>query len=532
MLKLEDLDDFLSKGKQWFERLVETIREYAKKLKDNETWLSTTLNSMADAVIATNKLGNVQFMNPIAESLTGWKQEESIGKSIDGIFNIIDEVTRKPVGNLVARVIREELIIGLTNHTVLIAKNGREIPIAESGASIKDDKGNIMGVVLIFQDITERRRLENALKERMKELNAFYELSKILEDPDITVRTLMQKIVEMILKSMQYPEITCARIKFRDQEFKTKNFQETKWVLKSDIKVKGELEGLFEISYLKEKPDIDEGPFLKEERALLNALSERIGKIAERMEAEQKLKESNEKEYREAYNRAEFYKDLFTHDINNILHNLFSGVELSEMYIGDPEKIEKLREINSIIKNQINRGAKLVSNIRKLSKLEENEISIKKIEICSILEKSITFIKNSYQDRDMNIQVDSISERLYIQANELLEDVFENILINAVKYNENPKVEIIVKISREQMRSINYLKMEFLDNSIGIDDFRKKLIFQRGHIEGKGVHGLGLGLSLVKKIIETYNGKIWVQNRVKGDHSKGSNLVLLIPEVL
>ncbi len=511
MIKLEDLDDFLSKGKQWF---------------------STTLNSIGDAVIATDKLGNIEFMNPIAESLTGWKQEKSTGKPIETIFNIINEETRKSVENPVSRVLREGTVIGLGNYTVLIAKNGKEIPIANSAALIKDDKGSIIGTILIFQDITERRRMENALRERMKELNAFYKLSEILGDPDITIRTLMQKIVEMIPKSMQYPEITCARIKFRDQEFKTKNFQETKWVLKKDIKVKGELKGSFEILYLKEKPDIDEGPFLKEERALLNALSERIGKIAERMEVEQKLKESKEKEYREAYNRTEFYKDLFTHDINNILQNILSGMEISEMYIGDPKKLEKLKEINSIIKNQVNRGAKLVSNIRKLSKLEENEISIKKIEICSILEKSITYIKNSYQDRDMNIQVDSISERLYVQANELLEEVFENILINAVKYNENPKIEIIVKISREPMDSINYLKMEFLDNSIGIDDFRKKLIFQRWYSEGKSVHGLGFGLSLVKKIIETYNGKIWVQNRVKGDHSKGSNFVLLIPEVL
>ncbi len=109
--------------------------------------------------------------------------------------------------------------------------------------------------------------------------------------------------------------------------------------------------------------------------------------------------------------------------------------------------------------------------------------------------------------------------------------MFENILINAVKYNENPKVEITVKISKEQEEGINYLKMEFLDNSIGVDDFRKKLIFLKGHIEGKGVHGLGVGLSIVKKITESYNGKIWIQDRVKGDHSKGSNFVLLLPEV-
>ena len=497
-------------------------------IKLDEAWFSATLKSLGEAVIATDKFGNVQFINPIAESLTGWKQEETIGKPLDSIFNIIKEETRISVENRISRVIREGKVIELTNHTILIAKNGNKIPIADKYAPIKDEKGIIIGAVLIFRDITTRRKTENALKERMKELKAFYELSELMEEPDIALRTLMQKVVDMILKSMQYPEITCSIIKFRDQEFKTDNFRETKWVLKSDIKVMGELTGSFEIFYLKKKPDIDEGPFLKEERALLNALSERIGKIVERMESEQKLKASKETEYHEAYNRAEFYKDLFTHDINHILQNINLGAELSEMHIGD---LEKLKKYHGVIKNQVNRGAKLVSNIRKLSKLEEDEISIKQIEICSILEKSIDYIKNSYQDRNMSIEVDSISERLYVQANELLEDVFENILINAVKYNENPKVEIIIKVSREKKEEINYLKMEFIDNSIGIDEFRKKLIFQKGHIEGKGVHGLGVGLSLVKKITESYNGKIWVQNRVKGDHSKGSNFVLLLPEV-
>ncbi len=244
---------------------------------------------------------------------------------------------------------------------------------------------------------------------------------------------------------------------------------------------------------------------------------------------EQKLKES-EKSYREAYNRAEFYKDLFTHDINNILQNILSGIQLSENYIGDPKNVEKLKKYNNIIKDQIKRGAKLVSNIRNISKLEETEIPIKRIEICSTLEKSITYVENAYQDRNIDIQVDSIGKNLYVQANEFLDDLFENILVNAIKYNENPTVEILVKISKEKKESLNYLKMEFIDNGIGINDSKKSLIFQRGNREETSVHGMGLGLSLVKKIIETYNGKIWVEDRVKGDRTKGSNFIILIPE--
>ncbi len=253
--------------------------------------------------------------------------------------------------------------------------------------------------------------------------------------------------------------------------------------------------------------------------------------ITERKKAEEQLKLSEEKIHK-AYNRAEFYKDLFIHDINNILQNILLGIQLSEIYIDNPEKLEELKTNIKIIKEQVGRGARLVSNIRKLSRLEETEISIKKIEIYSILKKSITYVKNSSQYKNIKIQIDSVGEKFYVQANDLLEDVFENILINAVKFNENPTVEIIVKISKEQRESINYLKMEFLDNGIGIDDIRKNKIFIRAYSEGISARGMGLGLSLVKKIIENYNGKIWVEDRVKGDHSKGSNFILLIPEVI
>ena len=377
------------------------------------------------------------------------------------------------------------------------------------------------------KDITERKKAELRLKEsevklkgRVKELTCLYGLFKLGENPEISLEEIIQGTLHLIPIAWQFPDITCARIRFEDQEFKSYNFQETKWVLKSNIKVMGELKGSFEIFYLKEKPDMDEGPFMKEERDLIDALAENLSRIIERMELE--------KGYRKAYNRAEFYKDLFMHDINNVLQNILSSMELTDMYKGN---LEKINHFNNIIKDQVMRGSKLVSNIRKLSKLEETEMSIKPMEICSILKKAITYVKNPYYDRNINIQVDSVSKTLYLQANELLEDVFENILGNAVKYNENPVVEINIKISREILESSDYLRMEFLDNGIGISDHRKKLVFQREVNSETRIQGMGLGLSLVKKIVETYNGKIWVEDKIKGDHSKGSNFVLLIPKV-
>ncbi len=229
-----------------------------------------------------------------------------------------------------------------------------------------------------------------------------------------------------------------------------------------------------------------------------------------------------------AYNRAEFYKDLCSHDINNILQTILSGMELCEMKLDDSHEIKTI--INIII-SQVLRGAKLVSNIIKLSQIEEIEISLKRTEIYNILINSIDFVKNSYKDKKINIKVDSVSKQLYVQVNELIRDVFENILNNAIEYNKRPILEIEAKISKEQKLGVNYIKMEFQDNGVGIRDPRKEKIFQRGSYKNKNVHGMGLGLSLVKKIVKNYNGEIWVEDRVNGDYSKGSNFVLLIPEV-
>jgi PAS domain S-box-containing protein len=162
---MKNLDAFLSEGKEWFENYVKTLREYANKLQKSEDWLSKILISIGDAVIVIDKLGNVSFMNPIAENLTGWNQGEAIKKSLDVIFNIINEETRKKVESPILRVLPEGLVVGLENHNLLITKDGTEIPITERSAPIKDNEGNIIGFVLIFRDITYRRKLEITAKD-------------------------------------------------------------------------------------------------------------------------------------------------------------------------------------------------------------------------------------------------------------------------------------------------------------------------------------------------------------------------------
>ncbi|BBD57455.1 PAS/PAC sensor hybrid histidine kinase [Nostoc sp. HK-01] len=141
-----------------------------RDLRENRDRLATLLNSMSDAVIATNEQGIVTFVNPAAEALTGWKQADALGKDVSKIFQLVDEVTETSLENPVAKVLRERQVIYLNDFTSLITKNGSRVPIGDSASPIMRQPGQINGVVVVFWDLSERRQaqlLEQALhKER------------------------------------------------------------------------------------------------------------------------------------------------------------------------------------------------------------------------------------------------------------------------------------------------------------------------------------------------------------------------------
>jgi PAS domain S-box-containing protein len=136
-----------------------------KSLRRNQEWLRVTLTSIGDAVIACDTQKKITFINPVAAQLTGWDADSADGMQITDIFKIINEQTRLPAEDIIAKVLRERSVLALANHTALVAKDGREIPIEDSAAPIIDDAGNITGVVLVFHDVTEMRRAREQLRQ-------------------------------------------------------------------------------------------------------------------------------------------------------------------------------------------------------------------------------------------------------------------------------------------------------------------------------------------------------------------------------
>ncbi len=165
-----------------------------REMREQEEHLRTTLASIGDAVIATDAQGKITFINPVALSLTGWNEADALDQPLTEVFNIISEETGETVESLVDKVMREGTIVGLANHTLLVRRDGQVIPIDDSGAPIYDDQHNLLGVILVFRDITERKRSEQRINLLLELTGAF---SKAL-----TAQEIAEVVVDRALKAL------------------------------------------------------------------------------------------------------------------------------------------------------------------------------------------------------------------------------------------------------------------------------------------------------------------------------------------
>ena len=248
----------------------------------------------------------------------------------------------------------------------------------------------------------------------------------------------------------------------------------------------------------------------------------------ERYRVIEELKASKNK-ILDMFHRINFYKDMFIHDINNIFQSIVTAVQVCSFEIESSDLSLTTIDMLGIIEKEIFRGSKLVSNVRKLSELEENDLKIYPIYFYPILTKAIADLKDKYSNREINIEVECDFTDYFILANQFLQDIFENIIHNSIRHNENLIVDIRINVRTYDTNGMDFIQLEFIDNGIGIEDSRKETIFLRGSKEDKYDSGLGLGLTLVTKIIKSYKGQIWVEDKVTGDYTKGSRFTLIIP---
>jgi PAS domain S-box-containing protein len=184
------------------DRLIVDLEAANGRTTASRDLLHTTLTSIGDAVIATDEAGKVTFLNGVAEHLTGWTQAQAEGKPLHEVLAIVNEETRKTVESPVDKALREGVIVGLANHTLLISRDGTERPIDDSAAPIRNPQGKVAGVVMVFRDVTARRQseeqlhqLNQALRRTNQDLQQFsYAASHDLKEPLRTVTNYLQLI--------------------------------------------------------------------------------------------------------------------------------------------------------------------------------------------------------------------------------------------------------------------------------------------------------------------------------------------------
>ncbi len=495
-------------------------RKLEELLKESEEKYRNLIHNIRDILIEVDLDRKITYISPQTQLILGYKPEELLGIKYDDIIHPNEQLFSK-----------EQFLNALTTGEFLNAehrirhKMGHYVSFSMRGTII-NFHGEIKGIG-ILRDITEKQRMEQKLKE--SEENYRFLIANI---NDLLVEVDFDRIITYI--SPQVDQI----LGYRPEELIGKDCQDlvppNENLIKRDdlVNALSKKEPIISEHQIRHKLGHYKIFSIRGNIVNKNDGIRMVGifrDISELKKTEQQLKES-EMKYREAYDREMIYRDIFIHDFNNFLQNIQSACDSRSIYKEKNLLDAHQDELFNIIEEQVFRGSKLIKNVRKLSQIEESQVLLGSVNLYQVLRNSIQFIKNSYQKKSLKITELLVPGEIYVKANELLYDVFENILINAVKYCEEQTCEITIKTSKFSENNTPYVAIEINDNGMGIPDESKPIIFQIGFNKEKRSTGMGFGLTVVKKIITLFNGTITVENRVKEDFKQGSNFILHLIE--
>ena len=237
--------------------------------------------------------------------------------------------------------------------------------------------------------------------------------------------------------------------------------------------------------------------------------------VSARQKAEQELGEER--------SRAEFFIDLMTHDLTNINQEILSTLEILLLDQDLPSQSQDL-VIGSL--KEVERAANLIANVKRLSEMQRKKPERKKLDPAVSLHIAIDDVKKSFPEKELIINSNLDHNHYLVDADDYLGSIFQSLLHNAMKYDD--KKRVVVDVEVEPIKHTPFLRFQFKDHGRGIPDDEKEEIFARLAHRRDGILGLGLGLTLVKQVIENYGGQIMVKDRVEGNHSKGANLIVLL----
>ncbi len=406
--------------------------------------------------------------------------------------------------------------------------------VLERGSVFRDENGKAVRMLGVVQDITDRKELEvlsrtraYELNERVKELNCLYEISKLIEKSGSSLEEVIQGTVEIIRQAWSYPDITCVRIMLDGKEYATKNFRETEWKQACTVTVRGRLAGRIEVFYLKEMPPRDEGPFLIEEQKLIDAIAERLGRIAERIYIEREMRMVHEEILRLDKVRAEF-TSMVSHELRTPLSSIKEGIDIVLEGIDGPVT-EGQRETLGIAKRNVDRLARLINNVLDFSRLESGrmEVDFKPADVGEIVDDVYRLMRPRAAKKGIDLSVEIAEERIVaVCDSDKIRQVITNLVDNAIKYTEGGG-RVVVRLAHPE----NVVCIQVQDTGQGIAESDYENIFTmfgqaRGGAWRSG--GSGLGLTISRQMMELHRGTIDVHSVLH----QGSTFTVTFPDNL
>jgi PAS domain S-box-containing protein len=501
--------------------IVVQRRRAEEQLREQGERLRTTLASIGDAVITTDVDARITNLNPMAEVLTGWSNAEAVGRPLDSVFRIVNEASRQTVESPAARALRDGLIIGLGTHTVLIAKDGSERPIEDSASAIRCAQGEVVGCVLIFRDITQRKRTEESLYQSYTRFEALFNAAPVgvyLVDAQLRIRQVNPKARPVFgsipdLIGSDFAEVIHLLWPPSAAEEVLARFRHT---LETG-------EPFRNPEFAEERHDLHEREYYDWQINRILLPDGQFGVVCYFMDISPHIQAR--RELAAADRRKDEFLATLAHELRNPLAPLRNGLQVMKLAANDGAAIEQCR---TMMERQVTQLVRLVDDLLDLSRIATGKFELRKerVSLASVVTSAIETSRPLIEQMGHVLDVSVPRQPVFVHADfTRLAQVFMNLLNNAAKYS-NRGGQIRVSTKSEEGSVVFHVQ----DTGIGIAPDKLGSIFemfsQVDRSLEKSQGGLGIGLTLVKRLVEMHGGTVEAHSEGPG---KGSEFTVRLP---